>query len=78
MIVWYTGFLCSTVYYLSAIKYAISVIATNRCLLILWLLLFEHDDVLKCIYINENYHDCHILQTFGTNKQAVVYVTVLF
>ena len=20
----------------------------------------------------ENYHDCHILQTFGTNKQAVV------
>ena len=21
----------------------------------------------------ENYHDCHILQTFGTNKQAVVY-----
>ena len=29
----------------------------------------------------ENYHDCHILQTFDTNKQAVVYknyVTVLF
>ena len=29
----------------------------------------------------ENYHDCHILQIFGTNKQAVVYknhVTVLF
>ena len=27
------------------------------------------------------YHDCHILQIFGTNKQAVVYknhLTVLF
>ena len=21
----------------------------------------------------ENYHDCHVLQIFGTNKQAVVY-----
>ena len=29
----------------------------------------------------ENYHDCHTLQIFGTNKQAVVYknhLTVLF
>ena len=24
-------------------------------------------------YDCENYHDCHIQQTFGTNKQTVVY-----
>ena len=34
------------------------------------------------IYHNcENYHECHILQTFGTNKRDVVYknhVTVVF
>ena len=41
----------------------------------------HHDSRIMTYHDCENYHDCHILQIFGTNKQAVVYknhVTVLF
>ena len=45
-----------------------------------------HDSRIMIYHYCENYHDCHILQIFGTNKQTVVYkvfsniwhVTVLF
>ena len=44
-------------------------------------ILRHHDSRIMTYHDCENYHDCHILQIFGTNKQAVVYtiyVTVLF
>ena len=44
-------------------------------------ILRNHDSRIMTYHDYENYHDCHILQTFGTNKQVVVYknhVTVLF
>ena len=46
-----------------------------------WDILRHHDSRIMTYHDCENYHDCHILQIFGTNKQAVVYtkhVTVLF
>ena len=33
-----------------------------------------HDSRIMTYQDYENYPDCHILQTFGTNKQAVVYI----
>ena len=36
-------------------------------------ILRHHDSRIMTYHDCENYHDCHILQTFGTNKQAVVY-----
>ena len=44
-------------------------------------ILRHHDSRIMTYHDCENYHDCHVLQTFGTNKQAVVYknhLTVLF
>ena len=44
-------------------------------------ILRHHDSRIMTYHDCENYHDCHILQLSGTNKQAVVYknhVTVLF
>ena len=43
-------------------------------------ILRHHDSKIMTYHDCENYHNCHILQIFGTNKQAVVYknhVTVL-
>ena len=33
----------------------------------------RHDSRIMTYHDCENYHDCHILLTFGTNKEAVVY-----
>ena len=44
-------------------------------------LLGHHNSRIMTYHDCENYPDCHILQIFGTNKQAVVYknhVIVLF
>ena len=36
-------------------------------------ILRHHDSRIMIYHDCENYHDCHILRIFGTNKQAVVY-----
>ena len=36
-------------------------------------ILRHHDSRIMTYHDCENYHDCHLLQTFGINKQAVVY-----
>ena len=36
-------------------------------------ILTRHDSRIMTYHDCENYHDCHILQTFGTNKQAFVH-----
>ena len=36
-------------------------------------ILRHHDSRIMTYHDCENHHDYHILQTFGTNKQAVVY-----
>ena len=36
-------------------------------------ILKHHDFRIMTYHDCENYHDCHTLQTFDTNKQAVVY-----
>ena len=36
-------------------------------------ILRHHDSRIMTYHDCENHHDCHILQTFGTNKEAVVY-----
>ena len=36
-------------------------------------ILRHHDSRIMTYHDCENYHDCHILQIFGSNKQAVVY-----
>ena len=36
-------------------------------------ILRHHDSRIMTYHDCENYHDCHIPQIFGTNKQAVVY-----
>ena len=44
-------------------------------------ILRHHNSRIMTYHDCENYHDCHIMQIFGTNKQAVVYknhVTLLF
>ena len=46
----------------------IHVLEVNDCDI-----LRHHDSRIMTYHDCENYHDCHILQTFGTNKHAVVY-----
>ena len=44
-------------------------------------ILRHHDSRIMTYHDCENYHNCHILQLSGTNKQAVAYknhVTLLF
>ena len=36
-------------------------------------ILTHHDSRIMTYHDCENYHDCHILQTFSTNKQAFVH-----
>ena len=36
-------------------------------------ILRHHDSRIMTYHDCENYHDCHTLQIFGTNKQAVMY-----